>query len=291
MTAFQQDERSEERVITPPDEPRGESGESETADSGLASAAARARALLTFRLDLEFRQRLRARLAGEGRSLSEVVIHGLQLYLQQAMPSREEREEQATPSREEEDASPAPASAPVPAKSAGPAAMAVASVADLALPDEVTVQLCDLRRSGQSELLSATLAALHAAGWPLRPLAAALGISRQAVLARVRQRVSAEVRSLVPAVPPPALFPRRRSARPEGRRPHLTVKIDQALRAAAHRQAQREGSSLSQVVERILDHYLRHGLPAGEIRLGDTTPTRPAARRKHRSPAKPDPGD
>ena len=298
MTAFQQDERSEERVITPPDEPYGESSESsetadsgESADSGLASAAARARALLTFRLDLEFRQRLRARLAGEGRSLSEVVIHGLQLYLQQAMPSREEREEQATPSREEEDASPAPASAPVPAKSAGPAAMAVASVADLALPDEVTVQLCDLRRSGQSELLSATLAALHAAGWPLRPLAAALGISRQAVLARVRQRVSAEVRSLVPAVPPPALFPRRRSARPEGRRPHLTVKIDQALRAAAHRQAQREGSSLSQVVERILDHYLRHGLPVGEIRLGDTTPTRPAARRKHRSPAKPDPGD
>jgi len=286
MTAFQQDERSEERVITPPDEPCGES--SETADSGLASAAARARALLTFRLDLEFRQRLRARLAGEGRSLSEVVIHGLQLYLQQAMSSREE---QATPSREEEDASPAPTSAPVPAKSAGPAAMAVASVADLALPDEVTVQLCDLRRSGQSELLSATLAALHAAGWPLRPLAAALGISRQAVLARVRQRVSAEVRSLVPAVPPPALFPRRRSARPEGRRPHLTVKIDQALRAAAHRQAQREGSSLSQVVERILDHYLRHGLPAGEIRLGDTTPTRPAARRKRRSPAKPDPGD
>jgi len=286
MTAFQQDERSEERVITPPDEPCGES--SETADSGLASAAARARALLTFRLDLEFRQRLRARLAGEGRSLSEVVIHGLQLYLQQAMSSREE---QATPSREEEDASPAPTSAPVPAKSAGPAAMAVASVADLALPDEVTVQLCDLRRSGQSELLSATLAALHAAGWPLRPLAAALGISRQAVLARVRQRVPAEVRSLVPAVPPPALFPRRRSARPEGRRPHLTVKIDQALRAAAHRQAQREGSSLSQVVERILDHYLRHGLPVGEIRLGDTTPTRPAARRKHRSPAKPGPGD
>lgn len=306
MTAFQQDERSEERVITPPDEPCGESDESadsnESADSGLASAAAaRARALLTFRLDLEFRQRLRARLAGEGRSLSEVVIHGLQLYLQQATSSREEREEQATsreereeratPSREEEDASPAPASAPVPAKSAGPAAMAVASVADLALPDEVTVRLCDLRRSGQSELLSATLAALHAAGWPLRPLAAALGISRQAVLARVRQRVSAEVRSLVPAVPPPALFPRRRSARPEGRRPHLTVKIDQALRAAAHRQAQREGSSLSQVVERILDHYLRHGLPAGEIRLGDTTPTRPAARRKRRSPAKPDPGD
>ena len=277
MTAFQQDSRNEERVITPPDKPGGESRES--ADSGAAGAASRVRPLLTFRLDLEFRQRLRTRLAGEGRSLSEVVIHGLQAYLQQATSSREEG------------ASPASANAPGPAKSAGPATMAVASAADLALPDEVTVRLCDLRNSGQSELLSATLAALYEAGWPLRPLAAALGISRQAVLARVRHRVPGEMRSLVPAVPPPAPFPRRRSARPEGRRPHLTVKIDQALRAAAHREAQREGSSLSQVVERILDHYLRHGLPAGEIRLGDTTPTRPAARRKRRSAAKPDADD
>lgn len=165
--------------------------------------------------------------------------------------------------------------------------MAVARITDLALPDKVAVLLRDLRTSGQSELLSATLAALHQAGWPLRPLASALGISRQAVLARVRQQVPAEVRSRVPAVAPPAPFPRRRSAQPQGRRPHITVKIDQALRAAAHREAQREGSSLSQVVERILDHYLRHGLSAGEIHLGDTTPTRPAPRRRRRSPAPP----
>jgi hypothetical protein len=222
-----------------------------------------ARLFLTFRLDLDFRQRLRARLAGDGRSLSEVVIHGLQLYLQQGAP-------------------------PSDAKTSVPATTAVARMADLALPDDVEVLLRDLRSSGQSELLSAMLAALHDAGWPLRPLASALGISRQAVLARIRQQVPAEVRSHVPAVAPPAPFPRRRSAQPGGRRPHLTVKIDQALRAAAHREAQREGSSLSQVIERILDHYLRHGLPHGEIHLGDTTPTRPAARRKRQSAAGPD---
>jgi predicted HicB family RNase H-like nuclease len=340
MTTFQQDSRSEERVITPPDEPRdGKTGR------GGTGAANRARQLLTFRLDLEFRQRLRARLAREGRSLSEVVVHGLQQYLQQSSLSGEAARGldaagagetvrspdepgagQATPGLDEpgapeRDTAPArsaagpveiphpnetpdparapgsaeaagAARAPGPAKAPGPVGTAVASVADLVLPDEVARLLRDLRGSGQSELLSATLAALHDRGWPLRPLAAALGISRQAVLARVRQLVPADIRSRVPAVPPPAPFPRRRSARPEGRRPHLTVKIDQALRAAAHLKAQREGRSLTQVIERILDHYLHHGLPHGglphgEIRLGDTTPTRPAARRRRRSPAKP----
>jgi hypothetical protein len=290
MTAFQQDFRSEERVIPPPDEPSDGK-----ADRGGTGAATRARQLLTFRLDLEFRQRLRARLAGEGRSLSEVVVHGLQLYLQQAASSGDASREPET----EKDAAPAlpapvPAQAPVPAKSPGPVGSAVASVADLALPDEVAAALRGMRSSGQSELLSATLAALHDRGWPLRPLAAALGISRQAVLARVRQLVPADVRSRVPAVPPPAPFPRRRSAQPEGRRPHITVKIDQALRAAAHRKAQREGSSLTQVIERILDHYLHHGLPHGpqhgEIRLGDTTPTRPG-RRKRRAAVAPGEGD
>jgi hypothetical protein len=256
-----------------------------------------ARQLLTFRLDLEFRQRLRTRLAGEGRSLSEVVIHGLQLYLQQGTqpsdagpPDKNPAVADRTgPDRTGPDRTgPVPApreapNAPGAAKTAGPVTTAVARMADLALPDEVAVLLRDLRSSGQSELLSGTLAALHDTGWPLRPLAAALGISRQAVLARVRQPVPAEVRSHVPAVAPPAPFPRRRAAQPGGRRPHLTVKIDQALRAAAHREAQREGSSLSQVIERILDHYLRHGLQHGlqhgEVHLGDTTPTRPAARR------------
>lgn len=262
-----------------------------------------ARQLLTFRLDREFRQRLRARLAGEGRSLSEVVIRGLQLYLQQGALSSGEAPDDRAPSDElgADQAGPDPqstaparrgaANVPGPVKASSPPTTAVARLGDLALPDEVAGLLRDLRKGGQSELLSATLAALHDVGWPLRPLAAALGISRQAVLARVRQQVSAEIRSRVPAVAPPAPFPRRRSAQPEGRRPHLTVKIDQALRAAAHREAQREGSSLSQVIERILDHYLRHGLPHGEIHLGDTTPTRPVGRRKRKPPAAPDEKD
>jgi hypothetical protein len=49
-----------------------------------------------------------------------------------------------------------------------------------------------------------------------------------------------------------------------GLRPHLTVKIDYALRASAHRIAADEGHSLTQVVEGILDQYLRHGLPDRE---------------------------
>jgi hypothetical protein len=49
-----------------------------------------------------------------------------------------------------------------------------------------------------------------------------------------------------------------------GLRPHLTIKIDHTLRASAHRAAADEGSSLTQVVEAILDRYLRHGMPDGE---------------------------
>lgn len=169
----------------------------------------------------------------------------------------------------------------------------MASVSDLELPDPVASYLRDLRKSGQSDRLSATLARLHEVGWPLRPLADALGISRQAVQARVRQPVPDGVRVAVPTMPPPSAFPRRRPASASGRRPHLTVKVDQALRSAAHRQAEGEGSSLSLVIEKILDHYLRHGLPpaagggsgpgSNEILLGDTTPTRPGPRRKRRA--------
>lgn len=219
-----------------------------------ADAANRARQLLTFRLDREFRQRLRIQLARENRSLSDVVIFGLQLYIQQRTASSGR-----LPAALVQTAN--PLTRPGPAEAPGPGTTAVASVADLALPDEVAVYLRDLRSSGQSELLSATLARLYDVGWPLRPLAVALGISRQAVLARIRQQVPPQTRSRVPDVPPPSPFPRHRSALPGGRRPHFTVKIDRALRAAAHHQAQHEGSSLSQVIERILDHYLRHGLP------------------------------
>lgn len=241
------------------------------------------RRLLTFRLDREFRQRLAARLAGEGRTMSEVVILGLQLYVRRSAWF-------SGAGAEGIEASPGP----------GPGAgatTAVASVSDLTLPDQVASYLRDLRKSGDSDQLSATLARLHEVGWPLRPLADALGISRQAVQARVRQPVPDGVRRAVPVMPPPSAFPRRRPASASGRRPHLTVKIDQALRSAAHRQAEGEGSSLSQVIEKILDHYLRHGLPpapgggsgsgSGEILLGDTTPTRPGPRRKRRARAEP----
>ena len=44
------------------------------------------RRLLTFRLDQEQRQRIRARLAREGRTMSEVVTHGLRQYVQAALP-------------------------------------------------------------------------------------------------------------------------------------------------------------------------------------------------------------
>jgi hypothetical protein len=59
---------------------------------------------------------------------------------------------------------------------------------------------------------------------------------------------------------PPPPFPHRRMASAAGLRPHLTIKIDHSLRASAHRAAADEGNSLTQVVEAILDRYLRHGI-------------------------------
>jgi predicted HicB family RNase H-like nuclease len=298
MTTFQQAGHSEERVIVvqaddaaPTDDPGSELKK----DPKRVSAATRAGQFLTFRLDLELRQRLKARLAREGRSLSEVVIHGLRVYIQHGTSAATQdrtpvphdkttaAHDKTTAAHDKTAAAQdKTAAAPTPHRVPGPTT-AVASVADLVLPEKMAVYLRDLRSGGHSDLLSATLGKLHDAGWPLRPLASALGISRQAVLARIRQPVPAEIRAHVPAVPAPSAFPRRRSAVPAGRRPHLTVKIDHALRSAAHHAAQREGSSLSQVIERILEQYLRHGLPPGEVQLGDTTPTRPASRRRHRS--------
>ena len=192
------------------------------------------RLLLTFRLDQEQRQRLRARLAREGRTMSEVVTHGLRQYVQRARHPDGASRPGAKP----------PASDP----------------GCLVLPDRVAAWLRELRSSGRSELLSATLAALNEAGWPLRPLAEALGISKQAVQRRIRRRIPAELRGRVTNCEPPPPFPHRREASANGLRPHLTIKIDHALRAAAHQAAAHEGNSLSQVVESILDRYLRHGL-------------------------------
>jgi len=187
------------------------------------------RRLLTFRLDQERRQRLRARLAREGRTMSEVVTHGLRQYVQAARHR----------------------------DGAGGLGVPV-------LPERMAARLRELRSSGRSELLSGTLAGLTEAGWPLRSLAEALGVSRQAVQARVRRLARAGHRNPLrdPAVPcePPPPFPQRRVASASGLRPHVTIKIDHTLRVSAHRAAADEGSSLTQVVEAILDGYLRHGM-------------------------------
>ena len=210
-----------------------------------------ARRLLTFRLDQEQRQRLRARLAREGRTMSEVVTHGLRQYVGVVLARGDDPPEP-----------PAHGGAvrpPVPPR----------------LPERMAARLRELRSSGRSELLSGTLAALNEVGWPLRSLGEALGISRQAVQARVRRRARAGLRD--PGVPyePPPPFPQRRVASPAGLRPHLTIKIDQTLRVSAHRAAADEGNSLTQVVEAILDRYLRHGMADGDqapregARIGD----------------------
>ena len=222
-----------------------------------------ARRLLTFRLDQERRQRLKARLARDGRTMSEVVTHGLHQYVQAVLARRDDLQEHPAVPPGTHPAGPPVAGAsrpPVPPR--------------LVLPERIAARLRELRSSGRSEMLSATLAALNEAGWPLRPLAEALGISRQAVQARVRRRAPAELREhVVPCEPPPP-FPQRRVASATGLRPHLTIKIDHTLRASAHRAAADEGSSLTQVVEAILDGYLRHGMadedqarrPAGRSR-------------------------
>src|SRR5580704_11394527 len=202
--------------------------------------------LLTFRLDQEQRQRLKARLAREGRTMSEVVTHGLRQYVQRARH--------------------APV---VPDPSASPSPV---------LPERIAARLRELRSSGRSDLLSATLAGLSEAGWPLRPLAEALGISKQAVQRRIRRRIPAELRARVTSCEPPPPFPHRREASANGFRPHLTIKIDHALRAAAHQAAAHEGNSLSQVVESILDRYLRHGMP-GEDQPGPGPSTAGSAAR------------
>ncbi|MBV9452191.1 MAG: hypothetical protein JO345_40520 [Streptosporangiaceae bacterium] len=204
-------------------------------------SATKSRALLlTFRLDVDQRQRLKTRLAADGRTMSEVITSGLRQYVQ---PPHAPRDATVV-------TSPDPADPPRPADPQRPV-----------LPAATAGRLRELRVSGRSGALSATLAALHADGWPLPALAEALGVSRQAVQARIRRRVPAELRDRAADCAPPPPFPRRRQGSKGSLRPHLTIKIDHALRAAAHRAAAREGHSLSQVVETILDRYLRHGMP------------------------------
>ncbi len=214
-----------------------------SAASGVLGSSG-SRRLLTFRLDQEQRQRLKARLARDGRTMSEVVTHGLRQYVQHARPA----------------GSAAGGGSAVGGGSQKSTVSIPKGRGKLVLPDRVAARLRELRSTGHSELLSATLAALHEAGWPLRPLAEALGISRQAVQARLRRRAPDTLRDRVTNCEPPPPFPHRRMASATGLRPHLTIKIDHSLRASAHRAAAQEGSSLTQVVESILDRYLRHGI-------------------------------
>ena len=222
-----------------------------------------ARRLLTFRLDQERRQRLRARLARDGRTMSEVVTNGLRQYVLA-------RGEAVSPGGGPPGDPPGHGGLPAP-HTPGP----LRPRPWPRLPERVAARLRELRSSGRSELLSGTLAALNEAGWPLRSLGEALGISRQAVQARVRRRATAGLRDPgVPCEPPPP-FPQRRVASPAGLRPHLTIKIDHTLRVSAHQAAADEGSSLTQVVEAILDRYLRQGMADGDqapregARIGD----------------------
>jgi antitoxin component of RelBE/YafQ-DinJ toxin-antitoxin module len=220
-----------------------------------------ARRLLTFRLDQEQRQRLRARLARDGRTMSEVVTHGLRQYVATVLARGDGVSPGGGP--------PGHGGLPAPHTPRPPRPV---------LPERVATRLRELRSTGRSELLSGTLAALNEAGWPLRSLAEALGISRQAVQARVRRRARAGLRDPgVPCEPPPP-FPQRRVASAAGLRPHLTIKIDHTLRVSAHQAAADEGTSLTQVVETILDHYLRQGMADGD----QATPDAPYSRRRTR---------
>jgi antitoxin component of RelBE/YafQ-DinJ toxin-antitoxin module len=206
--------------------------------------------LLTFRLDVDQRQRLKTRLAADGRTMSEVINSGLRQYVQAPVVHLSTAKPTTAGSpRLQAQAN----STPRPRAQANPAPRPV-------LPTGTAGRLRELRASGRSGVLSATLAALHADGWPLPVLAEALGVSRQAVQARIRQRIPAELRDRAADCAPPPPFPRRRQGRRGRLRPHVTIKIDKALRAAAHRAAAREGHSLSQVIETILDRYLRHGI-------------------------------
>jgi hypothetical protein len=221
------------------------------------------RPLLTFRLDPVLWHDVRARLAHDGRTLSDVVNQGLEHYVELPDPNGSGAPDAAA-SRDLGATTTGDGAAlhstdgngvqaadePIPPSSAP---------ADLALPDEIATLLRELRSSGNGKLLSATLAHLHDIGWPLRTLACALGVSRQAVQARVRQHVPAEVRLRVQRLGPPPRYPRQRQPMAPGvRRSPSTVQVDTELRHRARVKAWREGSSLTQVVERILRTYLHH---------------------------------
>jgi len=232
--------------------------------SGAGPAEGRAtergeRPLLTFRLDPALWQDVRERLAVDGRTLSDVVNQGLTAYAgdvatEAKHESRRRRREVGT------------------------------RQVDLTLPSDISDNLQVLRAEGRGKLLSATLAHLHDIGWPLRTLADALGISRQAVQARVRQDVPIEIRASVGDLDVPPTFPRQRQPLAPGvRRRPSTVQVDLELRARARARAGAEGLSLTQVVEGIVRRYLDEesgaGVAPGSGPLGADAPAVQPSRR------------
>src|ERR1700751_1059662 len=95
-------------------------------------AAGPQRPLLTFRLDAEQRQRLKARLAREDHTMSEVVTHGMRQYV--------------THARNGDDAGHPVSTVPASGPATGPAA------GFPVVPERIAARLRELRSSGRSEL-------------------------------------------------------------------------------------------------------------------------------------------
>lgn len=216
-------------------------------EDGAAGAADRP--LLTFRLDPTLWRDVRAQLAVDGRTLSDVVNQGLVEYVGGSAGS--------------------PATA---ARRRWRGAGDHRSV-EVTLPPEISDNLQRLRATGRGKLLSATLAHLYGIGWPLRSLAEALGVSRQAVQARVRQDVPVDVRASVGRLDTPPSFPRQRQpVGPGVRRRPSTVQVDLEVRELARARAEVDGLSLTQVVESVVRRYLEEATPANGAADGEPLP-------------------
>ena len=178
--------------------------------------------------------------------MSEVVTHGLRQYVQAALARGDDPPE---PPRARGGWPP-----PVPPPPTARAGRRAAARAPL-----LRAQRAAVRDAGRAE--RGGLAAAPARRGPRHQPAGGAGPGPPPGSGRA-QGPRAWPRDVHCEPPPP--FPQRRVASAAGLRPHLTIKIDHTLRASAHRAAADEGSSLTQVVEAILDRYLRHGMADGD---------------------------
>ena len=102
------------------------------------------RPLLTFRLDAEQRRRVKARLAREGRTMSEVVTHGLRQYVK-VVPTRADDPTRGVGPTELPAAPSGGTHPPGP-----PLGRAFRLPEPPRLPDRVAARLRELRSSGRS---------------------------------------------------------------------------------------------------------------------------------------------